>query len=130
MEVSKSISSNGYFVFTYVKGDTDWVGSHWAYPKCVPYTESFMKNVSEQNGLYLFEIEPPVPSGQTWSIATPIANKNSIAYLESSTLQDINNRLVYYRQRLNMLENTGFIRFYLAVKTYATKIKMKIKGQA
>jgi SAM-dependent methyltransferase len=54
------------FAATYLKGDTDYDGSDWVYPDCVPYRETTMQRMAADGGLACTPFNYPHPGGVDW----------------------------------------------------------------
>lgn len=68
-KLSQVLKKGGIFVATYVKGNKDYSGEKWVYPKCVTFTYDTIKLIAKEVGLHLKEMNGWFhPSGQTWIV--------------------------------------------------------------
>ena len=72
----RALVDDGIFVLSYLKGDedTELTTKPWTYPFNVPYPESWLKGVCEENGLVWRELEWHHP-GATWAAITRDARR-------------------------------------------------------
>lgn len=64
----KILNPNGIFVATFKKGNKNYQGSKWVYPKCVIYKSDFLMGLCKQNNLIYKELNYEHPGLQTWFV--------------------------------------------------------------
>lgn len=67
-EVSKILSAGGALVATFVSGTEDNPRQEWAYPECVSYQNSTMRQLAEAAGLSLTILDWKHLHAQTWGL--------------------------------------------------------------
>jgi hypothetical protein len=63
------------FAATYLRGDTDYEGSEWVYPACVPYQEATVRSLAAARNLASVPLAYPHPAGVSWILFFAIQAK-------------------------------------------------------
>lgn len=127
-EARKVMKLTSIFAATFVEGEQDYEGNEWVYPGCVTYTLERMMHLAKEQGLVCQPIGWPHPNQQTWVAIVDPENEESVpASTDFTELQRLQERLMFYKERLSKIENHPYVRLGLGMYRFIQRVKQRMQ---
>ncbi|MFL5807775.1 MAG: class I SAM-dependent methyltransferase [Roseiflexaceae bacterium] len=121
-EAKKVMKPSSVFAATFLQGDHNYIGEGWVYPECISYTQEYMVQLVEEQGLSCRIIPWKHPNQQTWMVIVRQDYQGNI--LESADqLPFLRTELDACKERLALIQQHPYVKFGMAVKALLQKVK-------